>query len=721
MKNILKIFLTDSGRILSNVVAMVVIMGLCVLPSLYAWFNIFSNWDPYGQGSTSNLQIAVYSQDSGDKIAGEDVNIGTNVLEGLKANKTIGWVFVDSKEDAIGGVHSGKYYAALVIPENFTKDMISFMGGTVAHPAITYYENDKKNAIAPKITAKAKTAVQEQVNATFITTLAKAIVGTGKTLTATDSSGNNLLDSGINTLSDVDTELHVYIAVMSSFVQITDAAQNLINTSQNMLPGVKDTFGQSQAMMSSMKTLLNLSGQTEHYAGDMFSLTMDAAIKSMDDIRGGLSQDRDTVKNTGQTIDAATAAGIQAAAKQSAEMMTYIDSMFGSDIQALIGSDPQISEQIEEIRSQLDVVQTNLKKIAEKSDLTVEDTNELLDETISTMGTAISEMKELEAAYETDLEPQFDKSMDAAQNSLTRATASLQSLDSDFDMVSPVLESYYNSIGSGQGNLKDSLKSAQSLDNEVENLLNKLKKVRDDKQYQELVKMLREDPDSLGAFIASPVNLETKQIYPIATYGSAMTPFYTVLALWVGALILVAIVHVKVEPIEGMNIKSYQAYFGRYMLFFVVGQVQTLITVFGDLFYIKIQCENPFLFWLAGAVTSLTFTLFIYSLTVAFQNIGEALAVVIMVIQVAGAGGTFPVEVLPKAYQIMYKFLPFPYAMNCMRETIGGMYKNDYWKDLLHLSIYIVVAMVIGLALGRPFRSLNRKIDKSKERAEIML
>lgn len=717
MKNILKIFLTDSGRILSNVVALVVIMGLCVLPSLYAWFNIFSNWDPYGQESTSNLQIAVFSEDSGDKIAGEDVNIGTDVLEGLKANKTIGWVFVDNKKDAVEGVHSGKYYAALVIPENFTKDMISFIGGTVAHPSITYYENDKKNAIAPKITAKAKTAVQEQVNATFITTLAKAMVGTGKVLTMTDSSGNNPLDSGINTLNDIDTELDVYIAVMSSFVQITDSAQNLINTSQSMLPGVKDTFGQSQAMISSMKTLLNLSGQTEHYAGDMFSLTMDAVISSMDDIRSGISQDRDTIKSTGETVDAATKAGIQTAA----ELLADTSSMFDSDVQAIIGSDAEANKEIEDIRAQLNEVQSNLKIIAEKSNLTVADTNTLIDESISTLGTAISEMKDLEATYETNIEPQFDKSMDAAQNSLTRATSSLQSLDSDFDMISPVLAAYYNSIGNGQGNLKDSLKSAQSLDNEVERLRNALTKIRDDKQYQELLKMLREDPDSLGAFIASPVNLETKQIYPIATYGSAMTPFYTVLALWVGALILVAIVHVKVEPIDGMNIKPYQAFFGRYMLFFLVGQIQTLITVLGDLFYIRIQCGNPFLFWLAGAVTSLTFTLFIYSLTVAFQNIGEALAVVIMVIQVAGAGGTFPIEVLPKAYQVVYKFLPFPYAMNCMRETIGGMYRNDYWRYLLHLSAYIVVALFIGLALGRPFRSLNRMIDKSKEQAEIML
>ena len=362
-----------------------------------------------------------------------------------------------------------------------------------------------------------------------------------------------------------------------------------------------------------------------------------------------------------------------------------------------------------------------MKKISEKNDLTVSDVNTLLDESVSTMGTVITEIRDLEAAYEKTVEPQFDKSMDAAQNSLTRAAAALKSVNSDFDMVSPVLENYENTLKNGKGNLKDSLSTAKALSAELERIIGDLNKVKNDAQYQELIKLLKEDPDSLGEFISSPVNLETKGIYPIATYGSAMTPFYTVLALWVGALILVAIVHVKVEPIEGMQIKPYQAYFGRYILFFLVGQIQTTITVLGDLLYIKIQCAHPFLFWLAGAMTSFTFTLFIYSLTVAFQNIGEALAVVIMVIQVAGAGGTFPIEVLPKAYQVMYRFLPFPYAMNSMRETIGGMYGNDYWNYLLHLSAYIIVALVIGLVLGKPFRSLNRMIDKSKEQAEIML
>ena len=210
----------------------------------------------------------------------------------------------------------------------------------------------------------------------------------------------------------------------------------------------------------------------------------------------------------------------------------------------------------------------------------------------------------------------------------------------------------------------------------------------------------------LGSFISSPVNLDTVGIYEIESYGSAMAPFYTILALWVGALILVAIIHVKVEPVEGIEeIKPYQAYFGRYITFFLVGQVQTLITVLGDLYYIHIQCHNPFLFWL----------------TVAFGNVGEALAIVVMVIQVAGAGGTFPIQTLPEIYQMVYKYLPFPYGMNAMRETIGGIYQLDYWKNIGALGIYVVISLVIGLVVAIPFRKLMHMIEKSKENTGIMI
>ena len=168
MRNIWKIFTTDIRRISNNVVAVVIIMGLSILPALYAWFNIFSNWDPYGPDSTSNIRVAVTSEDEGYELLGLKLNIGSMVLDGLKSNHQMGWDFVDSREEALEGVRSGRYYAALIVPSDFTGDFVSILDTDLRHPQIQYYENQKKNAIAPKITNKAKTAVQDEINAGLV-------------------------------------------------------------------------------------------------------------------------------------------------------------------------------------------------------------------------------------------------------------------------------------------------------------------------------------------------------------------------------------------------------------------------------------------------------------------------------------------------------------------------------------------------------------------------
>ena len=227
--------------------------------------------------------------------------------------------------------------------------------------------------------------------------------------------------------------------------------------------------------------------------------------------------------------------------------------------------------------------------------------------------------------------------------------------------------------------------------------------------------------EELASFISAPVTIGTVDLYPIENYGSAMSPFYSVLSIWVGALILVAIIHVKVHPFGGYNITSVQAFFGRYLTFFLIGQAQALLITLGDLFFIGIQCLHPFKFWLAASFTSFVFTMITYSLTVAFENVGEAVAVVIMVIQVAGAGGTFPIQCLPTVYQAIYKYLPFTYAMDALRECVGGTYSWYYWKCIIALLIYVGICLFIGLVVAIPCRKLNATVNKSKEKSGVMI
>lgn len=549
MTNIIKIMLRDFKSISTNVVALVIIMGLCVIPSLYAWFNIHSNWDPYSEDATSNLKIAVFSKDEGVKIRNFSLAVGDSVVNALHENRTIGWVFPEDERTAINGVYSGDFYAALIIPEDFTKSITQMIDGNLDGGRILYYENDKKNAIATKITGKAKTAVETQVNTTVFATITELAAKLGSTLENTDN----------------HAAVHQMTVRMENLKKDIRGLQHMLGSAKKM----------TDAVMQTMKGMLQLNEKI-----------------------------------------------------------------------------------ILDLRSDLGLI----------------------------------------------------------------ATASVSFSTSGIETANVRLQDYLLLMKDGKADLTKMRKELKGLYEYVDELESELIGIKDSELLQQMVDVLENEPEKIGTFFSTPVNLQKERVYSIKNYGSQMAPFYTVLSIWVGALILVAIIHTKVHPIKGVeNMKYYQEYFGRYAVFFIVGQLQTLICVLGDVFFLNIQCRHLFLFWCASALASFVFTLLIYSLTYAFGNVGEALAVVIMVIQVAGAGGTFPKEVLPDIYQQIYTFLPFPYAMDALKEAVGGIYENAFLESLGKLAVFLVVSLVIGLVFSIPFRKLNAKIEKSKERSKLMI
>jgi yhgE/pip C-terminal domain len=591
MKNIIKVFLNDCKHIGRNVVALVVVMGLAVLPSLYAWFNILSNWDPYGPESTSNIKVAVAYDDTGINISGMDINISTNIVEALKTNDTIGWVFTDSTDEAIEGVWSGDYYAALIMPADFSKDMVSFLADNMTHPEIIYYTNQKKNAIAPKITDKAKTAVQQQVNATFISTLTEAIM---KSADVADNIGNkNKADSTLESGSD---------SMNNSLIDILIAKFQVINTQVV-------TFDNVLSALSNIMTTAQTSADT--------------AKGISPDISGTFEGERAILNELNKTIG------------QSSLIDSSLFSTISHDIDAVSG------------------YMNSISSIYNDMGYNIDDFNK----SISQMGESIN----------------------------------------------------------------NTLVMVRNIEDNLNETTNKLVEFKNSGVYSLLQTAISFNTDELASFISAPVAITTEDLYPITNYGSAMSPFYSVLSIWVGALILVAIIHVKVHPFDGIKVNSVEAFFGRYITFFLIGQAQALLITLGDLFFIGIQCIHPFKFWFAAAFTSFVFTMITYSLTVAFENIGEAAAVVIMVIQVAGAGGTFPIQCLPAIYQAIYKYLPFTYAMDALRECVGGTYSWYYWKCILALLVYVGICLFIGLVIAKPCRKLNAIVDKSKEKSEIMI
>ena len=622
MRNIHAVAVADWRRLSTNVVAIVVLMGLAILPALYGWFNIMSNWSPYSEDKTSKIKVAVTSEDMGVNVLDlVSLNIGDQVMDNLKKNTVIGWQFTETKDEAVNGVVSGDYYAAIVIPEDFSEQIISVITGFIEHPHVEYYENMKRNAIAPKITGKAQTSVTQQINETFQGEIVSVVSKVGEVLSNYDADG--LIASTIKEVETLRNDVTAYISLMESLnlmVQSTDQTMAAVETT---LPYMRDSMFQIQDSMNNIDSIVN----SDYVTGNGSS--------AIGDIQDWVNQ------NLGGGGTSPSDPAVDPAVDPAADPATP-------------AVDPAVTAAAEAVHNS--VMSVNMA-----------------------LDGAIFSIEDLET------------SVGSIRNTLWNISAKLTEIQGTLGELQADLGTMYDEL------------------NKID--LAKMEKV---------LSIINQDGEDLIDFIKAPVSVETIRVYPVETYGSTTAPFYSVLAIWIGSLILVVIIHTKVLPEPGLEeLTGIQRFFGRFVIFFVLGQIQALLIVLGDLFFIGIQCTDPVLFWLACSVSSTTFTLMMYALVYALDNVGEAAGLVLLVIQVAGSGGSYPIEVLPVVYQKMYKFMPFAYAMNAIRETIVGRYHQDYWRYMSYMPIFIAVSFGIAL-LQKPCERLMEYIEEKKADAYLM-
>ncbi len=714
MKNILYIFRNDMRRISASVVAIVIILGLAAVPCLYAWFNIFSNWDPYGPDATSRIKVAVASDDAGASVLGLKINIGDQVISALEANDTIGWQFVDTKQDALDLVYSGDCYAALVVPEDFTTNVTSFLSGDITNPEIIFYQNDKKNAIAPKITGKAKTAVQEQVNATFVQTISDDIASLISVANANGVTAEGLLNDLSSDISDLSLKLSDCCAALSAANGLTNAARNLISVSVKLCNNTATTLEQS-------KDLLNKVGDDTATINERVDTTVQSVTTALAQADANLAAIQTSLENAFSDINryndyvstglAADVAMLDALSTNCSDMAQSFTS---------IGFDAAAS-QMNALASKLKSLSAALGSLKEANDESWEGIREQQASLIESISSARETISSLSATVSSDLAPKLHAALNQAQGASANVSSVLGKLQSSTSALSGTLNSYLGSIGTMQSGFADTQKAIEGAQAELKVISEFVSALAGSKLLAEVSDTLENDGDLVGGYLASPISMDTVIKYEIETYGSAMAPFYTVLAQWVGALLNAVFLKVKIRAEdEPLGLRLHERFFGRYGLFFLVAVGQALIVSLGDLFYVQIQCLYPWRFVLAAVVTGLCFSLINYALVFALDNIGMALSVIAMVMQVGGSGGTYPVEVLPEIFRKLYDYMPFKYAMNAMRETIAGMYGSNYTHDIVVLLCIALGSIIFGLALYYPCLGLNRLIESSKRKSEIM-
>lgn len=721
MKKSFQIFKRDIGRLSKNIVALIVVIGVCIIPSLYAWFNIAANKDPYG--NTANIKIAVANNDAGtenDMLGNLDV--GGQIVDTLKENDSLGWVFV-SEDKAISGVKSGEYYAAIVIPDNFSESMVSFLSGKIEQPEFDYYLNEKKNAIAPKITDTGANTIQQQVNTEFVSaaagTVADILNGSVSGIGTKLDDVQNDISTKISTVSD---NLKEYEKALDSFNKTVDSSNKLIEKSKKSMAIVKSDAN------SGVNSIKN--------GTDSLTLVRNDIADFANDLGAGISKAQNSLAkvNTKSGINLGKISSkTESIHGQFQEMITSVESIIDKNSEMLTTlkeinkkyPSDSLTNLINELDSQNSKYKTILQKLGTGSD-SINDATTTSVKAVESISKIIEkntkDIHSSKVTVENGIMTGLNTSLDTFSNIQGTLSGILKGVGPATDNVVTLMDQLENSLDSAKKALSSTGSSIKKVQERLDKANVDISVVKTSKIYEKLKDMTNLDSDKVASFMSSPVKLKTETFYSVENYGTAMTPFYTNLAIWVGGIVLIAIFKMEVDKSKKIkNFTPTQAYFGRWMLFILVGFVQALIICLGDIFILKIKCQHPVLFVVAGLVAAFVYVNLIYALSLTFKHIGKAVSVILVILQIPGSAGTYPIEMTPGFFQAIHPLLPFTYGINAMREAIAGTYGHYYVKNLVILLIYVPIALFIGLVLRRLLLNLNSLFDKKLEQTGLMI
>lgn len=719
MNNALKVYLRDLRRFARVPQAVIILVGIIIIPSLYAWFNIVAFWDPYS--NTQDVKVAVVNLDEGaySDLTGR-VDVGEQVVAQLKQNNQLGWVFLD-KEEAMTAVKSGDAYAAIVLPEHFSRDLLSVTTGDFVRPKLEYFVNEKANAIAPKITDVGATTLETQINSTFVSTVSETLT------TALEQAGVDIesrleqaQEGSVNVLRQVSSQVaaareglsSIDDAVLSGATAVGDA-RSALQEADSALNGAQDAIRETQALVADVQTgMISFTHSLTHASISGTAKLTEISAKlnhQLASLSAGMDQASSVV---GTAINDATAV-VEANGRALAELQDVLSTLAPTDpqyqaisdainrLQTQNTADQQLLGELQQLNSDVAQLSTELQASASAMNSAIQSTataagavGSVLQGTVPRLNQALSTLSAAAGG--------FAASLDAQKVLIGEAVQLLESLEGVFEQASASTESLDANLASLQQDLtglRADVSAVTSAD-----LWN---------QVQVLTSL---DPKKISEFMASPVKVNDKVVFPVTTYGSAMAPLFTNLSLWIAAFVLVVLLKLEVdtEGIKGLTVR--QAYLGRWMLLATINFFQALLVSVGNV-VIGVQMASAVAYVLTSVFVGFVYMAIIYSLAMSFGYVGKGMAILLVIMQIPGASGIYPIEMMPDFFRALFPFFPFTYGIDAMRETIGGFYHGDYWLSFAVLVLYALLAFALGLyfrqRLGNFARLFNSKLSET--------
>ena len=716
MKNIIEIFRNDIKEVFRKTNTWIIIVGLIFLPSMYAWPNILSSWDPYGH--TNNIKVAVTSEDDGATVDGKELNLGKSLVEGLKNNKNLDWQFVSNKQQAEDGVRIGDYYASIVVPKNFSQDMTSVSRTEPKRATIEYTVNEKINAISPKITNSGASAIANNISKNFVET-ANGIIFE-KLHEAGVKFEENLpsIEKAKEEIFKLNDNFSTYESTLSELIGKVEYGYNILNNVQNTLPEI-DRVATNSIMIADKAgiTINNIQGFNERLLPIINNHlnVVEEVSKEANVIAKELQQKPDKTEEI-----KARQKALDNRLQASTERLQLVKNIF--EYFNKLSSERLFNNQLERVTTLSNDI-TTIKEvnnnIYNKMDHYDEIADTVKEEFVNKSARVNEVSSNMNSKLNVEVAPLISQVLSKAEVNIDKVSGIISGAQGELPAVERKLSETEVKISSAYGKLLSLQAHIPSAKSKIQRLTDEIKKADSGIDKNQLFNLLKVDYKQQAEFFANPVKLQENKLYHIENYGSAMTPFYTVLSIWVGSLLMSSLLTTKVED-EEKKYKPYQKYFGRGLLFVIISLFQTLIITLGDMYVLGTQATSPYRFVLYALLISLLFSSIIYTIVCILGNVGKAVCIVLLVLQLGSSGGTFPIQMTSEFFQALYPKVPFTYSIGLLREAVGGVYIPAVERDIKILFIYLIIVLVGGAILVS-LKARSAKLSRERERSKLFL
>ena len=718
MRNVLQILRRDFKRLLTVPAAWVIMIGLIIIPPMYAWFNIYGFWDPYG--NTNGVKVAVANMDQGtDNALLGKVNLGKQIEDTLKDNDQLGWRFM-GKAKAMEAVQSGDCYAAIVIPDDFSEDLANVVTDSKNRPTLEYYVNEKASPISPKITDQGATTVDRTVNNTFVSTVSEVLVKAinsgngvvngkthsvaGEAVHAIDKTNRNI-STIRSTITDLDAQL-------SKVPQQVQSAHNALN-------GVQLAAASAGKGLAKVSTAIG----TAQNGLNTFSANANSALESGSGLVSRVAtQSTSSINQVTTAVAAANGSAQQAVS--SMQNVTDSNAKLIAKLESVSDNAhyQQIITRLKDANNTAAGTLTDLKTLSGNTQTTVDSVTKLSTDFNTTTQHTLTNVNEARNTINSGALPQLNSGLSSLAGTAGTLSGTANSQTTVINQTSAVLDQLNQVASDARKAMQDTNKQLGTIEDKLTTVSTDLKALSTADLLKDLTGDSSLDTDRIASFMQSPTVISTKNVYPLNSYGSGMAPLMTNLALWVGAFAFVVIFKVEVDDddLEDLEPTATEKYLSRYLLLASMGAIQGALCTIGDLL-LGVQTENAPMFVLTGVITSLVYLSITYALSTTFMHVGKGLCVALVIVQIPGASGLYPIEMMPNFFRAVYPFVPFSYSIDAFRETIAGFYDGHWFKSVGTLLLFAAAAFFIGLVIRPLLTNLNRLFAREIKDSDMII